>query len=188
MKIYLLYGPQGAGKTTQAKLLADKLDLVMISAGEISREIAKQDTPVGHQVKELIDRGEQTPNEIIVPAIDQLLDHPGGKNGFVFDGYPRYAQQIESLVVSIEKHGWEINKVVFIDLPEDVGVKRIMLRAQGERRADDTPEAIARRLELYHQQTQPIIDYFRRLDKVAEIDGSGTVEEVYQLLLQALND
>lgn len=178
MQIYLIYGPQGSGKTTQAKLLAEKHNLVLISAGEISRDLAKQDTKEGKRVKALIDKGEPTPDEIIVPAVNKILDQSPAAAGFVFDGYPRYAQQIESLVSSLDKHGWEINKVFVLRLTEEVGIKRIMGRATLENREDDTPQAIARRLQLYHQQTEPIINYFQRLGKVVEIDGAKTIVEI----------
>lgn len=184
MKIYLIYGPQGSGKSTQAKLLAEKFNLVFVSAGHISRDIAK----TNETVRNLIDRGEPTPQEIIVPAINAVLEKNKDGNGFVFDGYPRYAQQIESLVTAIESFHWDITKVIIIKLSEKDGVERIMSRAKIEGREDDTPESITHRLELYHQQTVPIIDYFKQLGKVVEIDGAGTVEEVHELILQTLND
>lgn len=186
MRIYLIYGPQGSGKTTQAKLLADKFGLTMISAGEISRQIALQDTPQGKEVRDLIGKGEPTPKEIIVPAVNKILNTTTNTNGFVFDGYPRYAQQIESLAISLEKLGWDISKVIIINLTEKVGVERVMGRAAKDGRADDNPESIARRLELYRQQTKPIIDYFRRLGKVIEVDGSATIEEVNKNILTKL--
>ncbi len=178
MDIYLIYGPQGSGKTTQAKLLAEKLGLVFISAGKLSRQLASQPNEEGRKVKELVDKGEPTPDEIIVPAINKILGQASDAKGFVFDGYPRYAQQIEPLVLYLDGHGWSVTRVFVLRLPDDVGVKRIMGRAAIEGRKDDTPQSIARRLELYHQQTEPIIDYFKRLGEVVEIDGSKTIDEI----------
>jgi adenylate kinase len=182
----LIYGPQGSGKSTQAQLLAEKLKVSVISAGQISRELSSQDNEEGRWVKNLVDKGEPTPQEIIVREVNKKFDDPSCQNGFVMDGYPRYAQQIESLVAAGEERGWEIDKVIVINLPEDVGQKRILSRAKLESRDDDTPESIKRRLELYHQQTEPIIDYFKKLGKVMEVDGSGTIEEVFSLICQVI--
>ncbi len=183
MLIYLIYGPQGSGKTTQAKLLAQQFNLIFISAGHISRDIAK----TNETVRNLIDRGEPTPQEIIAPAINAVMEKNKNGNGFVFDGYPRYAQQIESLVAAVASYHWDVSKVIIINLSEKEGVERILARAKIEGRKDDTPESIRRRLELYHQQTVPIIDYFKKLGKVVEVDGSGTIEEVHNLIISALN-
>lgn len=187
MLIYLIYGPQGSGKSTQAKLISEKFGYKFVSAGDVSRQIAAEDSDIGRRVKSLYDSGNPTPQEIIVPAIDRVLDTPGS-TGFVLDGYPRYAQQIESLVESIEKRGWQVTKVVSILLSDEDCKKRMASRARLENRNDDVAVAIARRLELYHQQTVPIIHYFQKLGLVVEIDGSGTIEEVHQLILQSLND
>lgn len=187
MRIYLLYGPQGSGKSTQAKLLAEKLGYVFVSAGEISRQIAPQDNEIGRRVKALIDSGDPTPQEIIVPAIDNVFDAPGAV-GFVLDGYPRYAQQIESFVQSIKKRGWGVTRVISILLSEEEGKKRLSSRAAIEGRSDDVTAAITKRLELYREQTVPIIHYFQKLGLVVEVDGRGTIEEVHQLILQKVND
>lgn len=188
MKIILIYGPQGSGKSTQARLIADKLNLTLISTGEISRTIASQPTPQGQRVKALIDAGEPTPTEILVPAVEEVMRRNQSGSGFVFDGYPRFAQQIEPLLAFISSHGWEVSKVIVIELESEEGIKRIMSRARIEGRRDDNPESIRRRLELYHQQTIPIINYFKKVGKVTKIDGSGTIEHVHSLVLQACND
>lgn len=182
-KIYLLYGPQGSGKSTQAKLLAERNNLIFVSTGEISRNIAKTNP----EVKALIDAGNPTPDGIITAAVADVLEKNKGGKGFVFDGYPRYAQQIEPFVNLLEKHQWSITKVVFCKLDEAEGVKRITLRAKTEGRKDDTPAGIARRLELYHQQTVPIVNYFKKLGKVVEVDASGSIEGIYQAILQVLD-
>ncbi|MBI4100090.1 nucleoside monophosphate kinase [Candidatus Microgenomates bacterium] len=184
MKVYLLYGPQGSGKSTQAKLLAERLNLILVSAGDISRDLAAKN----ETVKALVDKGEPTPQEFIVTAVNDIFRQNKEGGGFVLDGYPRYIEDVEPFAVELNAQGWEVTKVLFLQLSEQDALQRLVLRAKKENRADDTPDSISRRLELYHQQTQPIIDYFRRLGKVAEVDGSGTVEEVSALIQKALND
>lgn len=182
----IIYGTQGSGKSTQAKLLAEKLSVPMISTGVISRMLALQDNEEGRMVKALIDAGDPTPQEIITREIDRIIDSPEAINGFVMEGHPRYSHQLEPFIDSLKSRGLDIDKVFYIGLTEDEGIKRIMSRAKIEGRTDDTPEGIARRLQLYREQTQPIIDFFRKKGKLVEIDGSGTIEEVAVLINQTL--
>lgn len=184
----IIYGPQGSGKSTQATLLSEKLHLPVISAGEISRLIAEENSPEGKHVKELMDRGEPTPTEIIAPRIERALTAPSAQNGFILDGFPRYTDQIEQLAVIMDHLGSDIDRVFQIKLSEDEGIKRIMSRVATEGRKDDNPDAIGRRLQLYHQQTEPIISYFKKLGKLIEIDGSGSIEEVQLLISESLNN
>lgn len=176
----IIYGPQGSGKTTQAKLLAKKLGVPSFSAGEISRQIATKDSDEGRKTEEFIDQGEPTPPEIFDPQMEKILAM--AKDGYVLDGFPRYSSQLYLLEEWLGKTNTKIDKVILINLPLEAGIKRIMSRAAKENRADDTPETIKRRLELYHEQTQPIIDYFRSKGVLVEVDGSGTIEEVFVLI------
>lgn len=176
----IIYGPQGSGKSTQAKLLAEKLNLPAFSAGEISRGIAAENSDEGRKTKEFIDRGEPTPPEIFNPRMEKILNE--AKDGYVLDGFPRYSDQLYLLDEWLGKTNTKIDKVILIDLPLEVGINRIMSRAGKEGRADDTPESIKRRLELFKEQTQPIIEHFRTQGVLSEVDGSGTIEEVTNLI------
>lgn len=184
MNIYLVYGPQGSGKSTQARLLSEKLGLVLISAGDISRDLSSKN----ETVKALVDKGEPTPQEFIVKAVNEIFRQNEKAVGFVLDGYPRFIEDVEPFAQELDARNWAVTKVFFLQLSEEVALKRLVSRAQKEGRTDDTPESVSRRLQLYHSQTQPIIEYFRREGLVVDVDDSGTIEEVYELISKALND
>ena len=150
----------------------------MFSAGEISRQITAENTDEGRKTKEFVEKGEPTPPEIFNPRMETILCE--AKDGYGLDGFPRYSDQLYLLEEWLGKTNTKIDKVILINLPLEVGVKRIMSRVGLEGRADDTPEVIKRRLELFKEQTKPIIEYFRTKGVLAEVDGSGTIEEVKQ--------
>ena len=172
----IIYGPQGSGKSTQAQLLGQKLNLPVISTGEISRQISTENTPEGIITKELIDRGEPTPPEILNPRLEKVLAE--NSNGYILDGFPRFSNQLYLLEEWLAKTETKIDKVILINLPNETGIKRLMSRAAIEGRADDTEESIKRRVELYVEQTQPIIDFFRGKGVLVEVDGVPGIEEI----------
>lgn len=178
----IVMGPQGSGKSTQAKLLAQKLGLISLSSGEVARQISSENTDEARQVKAIMDRGELIPDEILFARMRRIFDSPEGKNGFVLDGYPRNNEQLVPLEKYLQEKGIKIDKVILIDLPEEIGISRIMSRVTKEGRSDDTPEAIARRLQIFHEQTKPILDYYQKQGIVNIVDGSGTIEEVTALI------
>lgn len=175
-------GPQGSGKTTQAKILADKLGVVEISAGEVSRQIASENTIEGKRVREEMNKGNLAPDDILAGRLKQILESEKTSKGFVLDGWPRNREQLDFLENFLNSLNKKIDKVIFISLPDETGVKRIMERVKTEHRADDTPEAIKKRLLIYHQRTEPILKFYKSRGKLIEIDGSGTKEEVSRLV------
>jgi adenylate kinase len=163
-------------------MLAEKLGLVYIASGEITRQISAEDTDDGRLVKELMNKGELPPFEILFRRVKQILENAPAA-GVVMDGYPREEEQIFMIEEYFQEKGQEVNKVIVLDLSDEEGIKRLMARVKTEGRSDDTPEAIARRLEIYHQQTQPIIDYYEEQGKVVHIDGRPGIEEVHQSIM-----
>ena len=168
-------GPQGSGKTTQAKLLADFLGLPMISTGEILRQKSLENNEIGKEIKSSVDKGEMVNDEIVHRLIGEKINEV--KNGFVMDGYPRSLGQLDHL----DPH---FDKVFYLEINDDLVKVRLLKRG----RADDSPEIIAERLELYHQLTEPLLLRYKDQGILQIIDGSGSIDEIQNSIREKLNE
>ncbi|MEY3855599.1 MAG: hypothetical protein RJA45_69 [Actinomycetota bacterium] len=182
----LLIGPPGAGKGTQAVKLADAFSIPAISTGDIFRENVKNETELGTQAKAFMDRGEYVPDSLTNALVRDRLDWDDAANGFLLDGYPRTADQVLELDDILGDKGESLNAVVLITADSDEVVRRLLGRAQEQGRADDTEDVIRRRLEVYAEQTAPLIETYSKRNLVVEVDGLGAVEEVTKRILDAL--
>ncbi len=180
-------GPPGAGKGTQAKIVADHFGIPAISTGDIFRANVSKGTPLGKKAQEFMDQGEYVPDEITNLMVRDRIDEPDAEPGFLLDGYPRTVAQVEELDGMIRFTGHQLDAaVVLIVDPEEI-VARLIQRAETEGRADDTEEVIRRRQEVYGEQTEPLIEVYRQRGIVHEIDGMGAVEEVTKRVFDALD-
>jgi adenylate kinase len=183
---FLLIGPPGAGKGTQAAKLADAFNIPAISTGDIFRENVKNETELGKQAKAFMDRGEYVPDSLTNALVSDRLDWADAAEGFLLDGYPRTADQVEELDRILSTKGDSLDAVVLITADTDEVVRRLLNRALEQGRADDTEEVIRRRLEVYAEQTAPLIEVYTNRQLVVEVDGLGAVEEVTSRIIEAL--
>ena len=182
----LLIGPPGAGKGTQAARLAEAYGIPAISTGDIFRENVKNETELGREAKAFMDRGEYVPDSLTNALVRDRLSHEDAKNGFLLDGYPRTADQVAELDDILADQGKALDAVVQITADTDEVVRRLLNRALEQGRADDTEEVIRRRMEVYAEQTAPLIEVYSSRNLVREVDGLGAVEEVTERILSAL--
>jgi adenylate kinase len=182
----LLIGPPGAGKGTQAAKLAEAFNIPAISTGDIFRENVKNETDLGKQAKAFMDRGEYVPDSLTNALVRDRLTWTDAENGFLLDGYPRTSDQVEELDAILSDAGQSLSSVVLITADTDEVVRRLLNRAQEQGRADDTEDVIRRRLEVYAEQTAPLIDVYSKRNLVIEVDGLGAVAEVTARILEAL--
>lgn len=178
----ILMGPPGAGKGTQAKLLAKRAGIPQIATGDILREAVASASELGKRVKAIMESGALVPDEIVIDIARERLAREDCVPGFVLDGFPRTGEQAQALEGLLEELGREPVRVANLQVPDEVLRQRILDRGEG--RADDTEETINRRLEVYHRETAPVLDYFR--SALTEIDGVGTIEEISTRLVAAL--
>ena len=171
-------GPQGSGKGTQAKILAQKLGFFYWEMGGILREVSAQNNPLGQKVKKLIDSGILLEDEDLYAVVELRLNQISQSQGVIFDGIPRRLGQAEFLMNFLRSQGRKNFTTVFIDLPKEESLKRLLLRAEREKRADDTRETIEFRLKQYYQDTLPVVNYLKQQTNFVEIDGRPSVEKV----------
>lgn len=182
----LLIGPPGAGKGTQAAKLAEAFKIPAISTGDIFRENVKNETALGKQAKSFMDRGEYVPDSLTNDLVRDRLSWDDAKEGFLLDGYPRTSDQVEELDRILASDGESLSAVVQITADTDEVVRRLRNRAIEQGRTDDTEDVIRHRLDVYAEQTAPLIDVFSNRQLVVEVDGLGAVEIVTARILEEL--
>jgi adenylate kinase len=183
----ILMGPPGAGKGTQAKVIAERLGIPAISTGDIFRANVSQQTPLGLEAKRYMDAGDYVPDEVTNAMVRSRIAEPDAAKGFLLDGYPRTVAQVEELDSMLAEGGQSIDAVVVLTVDQDEVVQRLLKRAEIEGRADDTEEVIRRRQEIYTEQTAPLIDVYAGRDLLVEVDGMGSVDEVSARVFGALD-
>jgi adenylate kinase len=210
----ILYGPPGSGKGTQAGFLSSRFGIPQVATGDILRAEAAAGTELGRRAKEIMDRGELVPDAVMIDIIRKRLREPDCERGFILDGFPRTLPQARALDEVMEELGRSFDRVLYLQVPIEDLVERLSDRwicpvcgrtyskranppaggnrcrqdgAQLIQRDDDRPEAARRRIEVYLRETLPVLDYYRPRGLVAQINGSGTIEEVRARILAALD-
>lgn len=183
----LLIGPPGAGKGTQAARLAEQYGIPAISTGDIFRANVSGGTELGLLAKSYMDRGEYVPDSVTNDLVRNRLAQPDAQKGFLLDGYPRTVAQVAELDNMLASAGRALDAVVLLVADTDEVVSRLMGRAAEQGRADDTEAVIRRRLEVYAEQTAPLVDVYGSRGLVFEVDGLGGIAEVTDRIRQALS-
>lgn len=176
--IWILVGPPGAGKGTQAKLLAEHLGIPHVSTGDLLRRAVEKGTEIGTKARSYMEAGELVPDPILLGLVRSRLTDGDAAGGCILDGYPRNRSQAESLGLMLGEIGQEIAGVIDLEVPEEELVRRIAGRAADEGRADDTEETVRNRLRVYAEQTEPLIAYYAERGALEKVDGVGSIEKI----------
>jgi adenylate kinase len=182
----LLLGPQGAGKGTQAKRISAEYGIPHIASGEILRAQMDAGTELGRRVKDVYDRGDLVSDDLMIDLIRNRLEQPDTESGFVLDGFPRTTVQAEELDSMFTDIGRNFSVIFALQIPDEVAFDRLRRRAELEGRADDTDEGIQRRLDNYHRETEPLIEYYRTRGNLVPIHGNRSENEVFAEIQRAL--
>jgi adenylate kinase len=185
MKIILM-GPPGAGKGTQAKVIAERLAIPAISTGDIFRKNVSEETDLGREAKRYMDAGDYVPDEITNAMVRDRVAEDDAVDGFLLDGYPRTLSQVEELDSMLEAGGSSLDAVVVLTVDKEEVVARLVKRAQDEGRSDDTEEVMRHRQDVYEEQTAPLIEVYAERGLLVEVDGMGAVAEVTTRVFAAL--
>ena len=184
----LIMGPQGVGKGTQAALLSEHYGIPAISTGDIFRYNIKNKTELGVEALKYIDKGELVPDELTNKIVKDRLAKEDCKNGWILDGYPRNAAQVTALDEMLADLDTPLDHVGALDAARDGLLERMTKRAAEQGRADDTPEAIAKRLETYEKETAPLLDTYKSRGQLVAIDGVGDIDAIQANIVAALSD
>jgi len=183
----ILFGAPGTGKGTQSENIINKYHLIHLSTGDIMREEIKKGTKIGALAKSYIDKGLLIPDSVIFKNLYYRATSHKNPNGFIFDGFPRTTNQAEVLDKMLNKKGFPISMVLYLDVTEKESFNRIMYRSQHSGRADDTEDIIWKRIAVYHEQTHPLLEYYKKQQKLIPINGMGTIDEVFGLISKEMD-
>ncbi|MEL0237204.1 MAG: adenylate kinase [Aquiluna sp.] len=183
----LLIGPPGAGKGTQAALLAQHFGIPAISTGDIFRENVRNETELGLKAKSFMDRGEYVPDSLTNDLVRDRLSQDDAAAGFLLDGYPRTIDQVNELDEMLAEQETQLDVVVQLTADHEELLRRLSGRAAEQGRSDDTPDVISRRLSVYDEQTAPLIDVYASRSLVAKVDGLGEISDVTARIVEVIN-
>ncbi|MEV4775710.1 adenylate kinase [Microbacterium sp. LTA6] len=183
----LIVGPQGSGKGTQGVRIAESYGIPVVSTGDIFRANIKAGTPLGQQVTAILDKGDLVPDELTSEIVRDRLSQDDAAHGFLLDGYPRNTAQVAHLDAFLSDRGESLDAVILLDVPRDESMERLRLRASEQGRSDDTEDAIAHRLDIYERETAPILEAYGDKNIVDRIDGVGSLDEITERIVAALD-
>lgn len=186
MRIVLLGAP-GSGKGTQAAILSDRLSVPHISTGDLLRSQVKSGTELGQQAKAVMDRGDLVSDDIMLAMLRDRLSRDDTANGFILDGYPRNLEQARALDELLQDLGQPVDEAIQIDIEAEIIIERIAKRAELEGRTDDSEETVRKRLSVYEEVTAPVIDFYARQQKLSQVYGVGSVDEISERILGVLS-
>ena len=182
----LLLGVQGSGKGTQAKRLAAEYGLEHLSTGDMLRQAIAEGTELGRRVKPILETDDLVPDDLMIELIRKRLEAPEAAVGFILDGFPRTMAQADALDSMLAEIDRPLSVVLELQVPDDVAIQRLRKRAVEEGRSDDTPEAIANRIDLYHRETKPLVSHYRLAGNLVGIHGDRSENEVFSEIQQAV--
>jgi adenylate kinase len=183
----VILGPPGAGKGTQGKLIAAEAGIPHINTGDMFRAECAAGSELGEQVKTILDNGDLVPDELTIEVVRARLDQDDTTNGFILDGFPRTLAQAEALDrVLAEIDRGELSAVLDFELPDEIAIERLLGRAAVEGRSDDLPDLVRHRLDVYHEKTEPLVEYYRTRGLLVPIHADRSVEEVFSEVQQVL--
>jgi adenylate kinase len=177
--VAVIFGPPGSGKGTQAAWVADRFHLAHVSTGELLRAEVTRGSELGRQVEPIMSTGELVPDDLMVRVIESRMREDDGRRGILLDGFPRTLPQAQALDAMLERAGAKVGVVLFLDVPEEVLLERIVRRHQEEGRSDDTPDTLHTRMEVYERDTAPVLEYYEgRGTTIRHVDGVGSIDDV----------
>ncbi len=183
----VIFGAPGSGKGTQSEKLIEKYGLHHISTGEVLRDHIARKTPIGQIAKTYINQGQLIPDSLMIRILEEILDHePKAKDGVILDGFPRTVPQADALNRFFSRRGQTLHHVIGLEVPENELVDRMIKRGQQTGRADDNIDTIKNRLQVYHESTTPLRDYYINEGKYRAINGHGSVEEIFAEIVRAI--
>ena len=182
----LILGPQGSGKGTQAKRISSEYGVPHIATGDMFRAAIAAQTPLGVEVEPILAAGALVPDTLTIGIIHDRLDHDDTEHGFVLDGFPRNLVQAEALDALLDELGRPVDVVLELQVSDETCLERVLGRASEEGREDDAPEVIARRLAIYHEETEPLVGHYLPSGNVVGIHGGGSADEVWAEVVDAL--